>query len=255
MNGSDGDIMGAEVVMAMTIEEKLSNLKDHDILERDRLYEFIREVYPRYTDSSIRWVIYDLVKKGFITKLDPTRYMIGQSDTYHQKNASDERHRIVDELNQAFPDIRIVVFESTLLNEWVNHQIARKVIFIEVERYFVKDVFRMMHERYPQKVILDANKEQLYMYGGELIIITRLISQAPVDQQTRDIKIEKLLVDLYTKDLIAEFVNEDEKDDMIESIFKTYPVNVKTVYAYAKRRGNIDRIKEAISSYEPAGLT
>jgi hypothetical protein len=200
-------------------------------------------------------VIYDLVKKGVISKLNPTQYMIGQSDIYQQKNASDERRKIVDYLNQAFPNIRIVVFESTLLNEWVNHQITRKVIFIEVEKYFMSDVFRMIYNRFSTKVLLNVNKEDLYMYEGELIIINQLISQAPINHQTRDIKIEKLIVDLYTKDLITEFINEDEKDDVIESIFKTYPVNVKTVYAYAKRRGNIDIIKKVISSCEPGGLS
>ena len=243
------------MVITMTIEERLLNFKDNTILDRDHLYKLIREVYPQYKDTSIRWVIYDLVKKGVISKLNPTQYRIGQSDIYQQKNASDERRKIVDYLNQAFPNIRIVVFESTLLNEWVNHQIARKVIFIEVEKYFMSDVFRMIYNRFSTKVLLNANKEDLYMYEGELIIITQLISQAPINQQTRDIKIEKLIVDLYTKDLITEFINEDEKDDVIESIFKTYPVNVKTVYAYAKRRGNIDIIKKAISSYEPGGLS
>jgi hypothetical protein len=200
-------------------------------------------------------VIYDLVKKGVISKLNPTQYMIGQSDIYQQKNASDERRKIVDYLNQAFPNIRIVVFESTLLNEWVNHQITRKVIFIEVEKYFMSDVFRMIYNRFSTKVLLNVNKEDLYMYEGELIIINQLISQAPINHQTRDIKIEKLIVDLYTKDLITEFINEDEKDDVIESIFKTYPVNVKTVYAYEKRMCNIDIIKKVISSCEPGGLS
>ena len=239
----------------MTIEERLHSFKDNKILDKDYLYKLIKEAYPKYKDTSIRWVIYDLVKKGIITKLNPTQYMIGQSDNYRQKNASDERNRIRDFINKIFPNIRIVVFESTLLNEWVNHQIARKVIFIESDKYFMNDVFRSIYKEFNTKVMLNPNKEDLYMYDGELIIVTQLISQAPIQQKTRDIKIEKLIVDLYTKDLITEFINEDEKDDVIESIFKTYPVNVKTVYAYAKRRGNIDIIKKAISSYEPGGLS
>lgn len=239
----------------MTIEEKLSDFKDSKIIDRDNLCKLIKEAYPKYKDTSIRWVIYDLAKKGIITKLNPTQYMIGHLDIYHQKNASDERREIDDYLNQVFPNIRFVVFESTLLNEWLNHQIARKVIFIEVEKYFINDVFRMIYNNFSTKVLVNPNREDLYMYEGELLIITQLISQAPVNQQLRDVKIEKLIVDLYTKDLINEFINEDEKEDVIESIFKTYPVNMKTVYAYAKRRGNIDIIKKVISSYETRELS
>ncbi len=239
----------------MTIEQELLNLENNKILDRDILYKLIREVYPNYKDTSIRWVIYRLVKNGVISKLNSTQYIIGKTNIYHQQESSNERNKIVNALNKAFPNIRMVVYESTLLNEWVNHQIARKVIFVETEKYFMNDVFRFIYNKCPTKVILNPNKEDLYMYEGELIIVTQLISQAPINPKSKDIKIEKLVVDLYTKDLITEFINEDEKDDVIEAIFKTYPVNVKTVYAYAKRRNNLNTIKNVISNYKPGGLS
>jgi hypothetical protein len=48
----------------MTIEERLHSFKDNKILDKDHLYKLIKEAYPKYKDTSIRWVIYDLVKKG-----------------------------------------------------------------------------------------------------------------------------------------------------------------------------------------------
>ncbi|MDD3122462.1 MAG: hypothetical protein PHC62_02980 [Candidatus Izemoplasmatales bacterium] len=239
----------------MTIEEKLLSSDNNKVLDRDDLYQLIRTFYPNYKDTSIRWVIYRLVKNGIISKLDQTKYIIGKTKYYHQQETGDERDKIIHALDQAFPNIRMAVFESTLLNEWVNHQIARKIIFIETEKYFINDVFRYVYNTFPIKTLLNPNNEDLYMYDGELIIVTQLISQAPINQKKKDIKIEKLIVDLYTKDLITEFINEDEKEDVIESIFKTYPVNIKTVYAYAKRRNNLNIIKEVISNYKPGVLS
>lgn len=239
----------------MTLEERLLNLDNNKILARDDLYKLIRKHYPNYKDASIRWVIYRLARKGIISKLNATQYIIGKINKYRQKEVSDERNKIVIALNNAFPNIRMVVYESTLLNEWVNHQISRKVIFIETEKYFMNDVFRFIYNESPLKALLNPNKEDLYMYEGELIIVGQLISQAPINQKAMDIKIEKLIVDLYTKDVITEFVNEDEKEDVIEAILKTYPVNMKTVYAYAKRRNILDMIKKAISNYRPGGLS
>lgn len=239
----------------MTIEERLLSLDNNQILSRDDLYQLIRTFYPNYKDNSIRWVIYRLVREGIISKLDSTKYIIGKKNTYQQQETSDERDTIISALDQAFPNIRMVVYESTLLNEWVNHQIARKVIFIETEKYFVKDVFRYIYNTFPTKTLFNPNKEDIYMYDGELIIVTQLVSQAPINQKKKDIKIEKLIVDLYTKDLITEFINEDEKEDVIDTIFKTYPVNIKTIYAYSRRRKNLNTIKEVISNNKLGALS
>lgn len=239
----------------MTIEERLSSFGDNQQLDKNDLYQLIRTFYPNYKDNSIRWVIYRLVRKGIISKLDSNMYIIGKKNTYQQQETSDERQKIIQALDRAFPNLRMVVYESTLLNEWVNHQIARKVIFIEIEKYFINDVFRYIYDKFPTKTLLNPDKADLYMYDGELIIVTQLVSQAPINPKKKDIKIEKLIVDLYTKDLITEFINEDEKEDVIESIFKTYPVNIKTIYAYSKRRKNLITIKEIISNHKPGALS
>lgn len=244
----NNDIMSMWVVMTMTIEERLMNFDDSGIIDKETLYQLIREFYPNYKDTSVRWVIYRLTRDGIISKLDSTKYIIGKKNTYQQHQMSDERHKIIHTLDQRFPNIDMVVYESTLLNEWVNHQIARKVIFIETEKYFINDVFRHIYNKFPTKTLLNPSKADLYMYDGELIVVNPLISQAPIISKKKDIKIEKLIVDLYTKDLITEFINEDEKEDIIKSIFKTYPINVKTVFAYAKRRNNLDKVKEVISN-------
>ncbi|MBU1143911.1 MAG: hypothetical protein KKH92_09770 [Firmicutes bacterium] len=239
----------------MTIEDKLLQFENNQILDRDSLYQLIRETHPKYKDTSIRWVIYDLVKKGMISKISQKKYVIGKSNIFSQKNSSDERLKIVSFLEEKFPNIKIVVYESTLLNEWVNHQIARKIIFIEVEKYFMNDVFRSIYNHFRTRVMLNPDKDELYLYQGELIIVTQLITQAPINLKTKDIKIEKLIVDLYTKDLINEFVNDDEKEKVIEDIFKAYTVNLKSIYAYAKRRNNTDLMKKILSSIEHGGLT
>lgn len=238
------------MVIMMTIEEKLTSFDKNQILHRDDLYQLIRTFYPSYKDSSIRWVIYRLVRAGIISKLNSTKYIIGKKNTYQQQSSSDERDKIISALDKTFPNIRVVVYESTLLNEWVNHQIARRVIFIESEKYFINDVFRYIYNRISTKVLLNPKKEDLYMHDGDLIIVTQLISQAPINLKKKDIKVEKLIVDLYTKDLITEFISDDEKEDVVEALFKTYPVNVKTIYAYSKRRNNLNTIKAVISNYK-----
>jgi hypothetical protein len=196
-----------------------------------------------------------MVRKGMISRIDNERYLIGKFKPYLPPIASENRNIIVESLHQAFPHIRIAVYESTILNEWANHQINRNVIFVESEKYFMNDVFRFIYRAFPAKAILDPSKQDLSLYEGELVVVTQLISQAPIHPKTSEIKIEKLIVDLHTKDLITEFVSEDEKDVIVEGILRTYPVNAKTVIAYAKRRNNVEVMKKVLANHHFGGLS
>ncbi len=72
----------------MTIEERLLNLDNNQVLDRDDLYRLIKEIYPNYKDNSVRWVIHRLVRNGIIGKLDSTKYIIGKTKHYHQQETS-----------------------------------------------------------------------------------------------------------------------------------------------------------------------
>jgi len=137
------------------------------------------------------------------------------------------------------------MYESTCLNEWVNHQVSRAVIFIEVEKYYMMDIFRVIQEKY-MNVLFKPNQDTLYRYQGDLIVVSQLFTQAPINRQERTIKLEKLIVDFYTHDLINEFITDDEKEDVIDLMFQTYVINYKTVIAYAKRRKNEDKVISAL---------
>ena len=123
--------------------------------------------------------------------------------------------------------------------------ISRAVIFIEVEKYYMMDIFRVIQEKY-MNVLFKPNQDTLYRYQGDLIVVSQLFTQAPINRQERTIKLEKLIVDFYTHDLINEFITDDEKEDVIDLMFQTYVINYKTVIAYAKRRKNEDKVISAL---------
>lgn len=57
----------------------------------------------------------------------------------------------------------------------------------------------------------------------------------PIHKDSYDIRIEKLLVDMFANSLLQEFVSASDIEYMVDDIFSTYVVNTKTVLAYAKR--------------------
>lgn len=221
----------------MSIEKELMNYKDHTTISRESLIEVIRRYKPDYKDSSVRWELYRLVRDGVITKMDAEFYQIGRIRRYTPCPGSETKKMIQEILKIELPAVKAVVFESTILNEWVNHLISRNVLFVDVEKDYMQSVFRILQERLQTTILLKPSIDDYYLYASDAtIIVSNLITQAPLQKDSYDIRIEKLLVDLFANALLREFVSSHEIGDMVAEIFSTYVVNAKTVLAYAKRR-------------------
>jgi predicted transcriptional regulator len=221
----------------MSIEKELLNYKENTSISRESLVERIRRDKPDYKDSSVRWVLYRLVHDGVITKVDSEFFRIGRVKPYVPKPGGIIKKQIVKVLKSELPAIKAVVYESTILNEWVNHLIARNVLFVEVEKDYMHSVFWELQEKIQTTILLKPGIDDYYLYASDAtIIVSNLISQAPLHKDSYDIRIEKLLVDIYANELLKEFISDDEIENILNDIFSTYVVNVKTVLAYAKRR-------------------
>lgn len=190
-------------------------------------------------------MIYKLNKKKVITKLNDREYILGFLKEYKYKGFSDVNLDLTSKFREEFNDINIAVYESFILNEWINHLISRNIVIVEVEKYFTKDIFRYVQNIY-SNTLFNPTNDDLYSYKDAIIIVNPLVTQAPVNKKDKTIKIEKLIVDLFTNDIINEFISEAEKEDVIRSIIKNYVVNEKTILAYSKRRGNYDAIKHLL---------
>lgn len=226
------------------LQKELKSIDDN-IIESDKLKEIIKRTYPHYKDSSINWVIYKLIKNKIITKLNNREYIIGYLKEYKYDGLSDASRNLIDIFKNSFSDINIVVFETFMLNEWINHLISRNIVIVEVEKYFVNDIFRYIQNIYPN-TRLNPSHEDLYLYKDITIVVNSLVTQAPINKNDKTVKIEKLIVDLFTKDIINEFISENEKKEVIRSMIKNYVVNDKTIFAYTKRRKNYDIVKEVL---------
>lgn len=236
----------------MFSEKELQKHKNQTYISRESLIQLIRRDKPDYKDASLRWVLYDLVQKGAITKVDPEYFRIGRVKSYTPNPGRGIKTQIEQTLATEFPAIKAVVYESTILNEWLNHQIARNVVFVEVEKYSMSPIFRTLQENLQTTILLKPSIDDYYLYGSDAtIIVSNLITQAPVHRDSYDIRIEKLIVDIVANDLLREFVGDDEIEDMIDEIFSAYVVNIKTILAYAKRRRLEGEMRRVIQDWMP----
>lgn len=226
------------------VEREIKNINEK-IVSKQTLINVIKKENPNYKESSIRWTIYKLIKQGVITQLGNNTYYNGKLKSYRSNSESSLIKDIKLVLSKTFSNISYVIYETKILNEWVNHQISRNIIFVEVEKFFMKDVFRVVQKNY-SNTLFNPKANDYYMYQGDLVIISGLVTQAPIDNDSKSIKLEKLIVDFYTKDLINDFITDEEKEEVIHDMFKTYKINKKTILAYAKRRNNYDKVSNVL---------
>jgi len=236
----------------------VSNMaKDINFYEFDNSKYILKEDLVRYIkdntnyekDSSIRWVIHELVKEGKITKLDSSYYYKGVLKEYYPKNRSDKLLKLQKIIKDKYPDMDIIIYEITILNEWLNHQISRNVIFVEVEKYFVQDIFDFIRGRLGG-VLYNPSRDDFYIYAeNDVVVVTNLITRAPMNKKETDIIIEKLIVDIFSNDLISTFYSLSELETIIEGIFANYKINIKKVMTYAKRRNLGEILTKYVRKY------
>lgn len=101
--------------------------------------------------------------------------------------------------------MKFTVFETVLLNEFLNHLIAQNTIFIQVEKESSIYVFRFLQEHGVQNVMYKPDKNHFDLYWSkDCVVVTDMISEAPIrTDQPHAVMLEKMLVDMLADKLIA----------------------------------------------------
>jgi hypothetical protein len=148
-------------------------------------------------------------------------------------------------MQDRFPLIDFSLWETYALNEFLNHQLARNTVFVEVERHLEESAFYALKEHFDAPVLLMPSMNELFLYAGELtIVIIRLTTEAPVLEHAS--RIEKLLVDLYANNLVKGIMSPAEIPGIYETAMSRYHVNYCALMRYARRRGVDKRVQERI---------
>ncbi len=225
------------------------NINDYEILEKEDIVLEIKEEAPEYGESSIRWKLFQLQKDKKITKIDADHYIKQNIQVFLTNLVSDYAISLKDKLKREFKNIRFIIYESIILNEWLNHQLRRNTIFIEVERFYSESFFQYLKTKIAVPLLFEPSWHDFTLYSGEItVVVQNLVTQSPIDKQNHRPKIEKLLVDLLSKDLLSLMISDEDRMMMIKEIATTYLINPKTARAYAKRRKNEETLIKVLKT-------
>ena len=148
---------------------------------------------------------------------------------------------------------KVAITQSELVGEWeliqfnefLNHQIAKNIIVVEVENMLEDSVFDTLREQYPN-VFISPRIEQYHRYKGkeDNIVVLKLISETPKPRDGHSSILEKLLVDLFSNKFTGRLIERSEYPAIFEDAFCKYYLDESKMFRYARRRNVESQIKE-----------
>lgn len=217
---------------------------------RKELFSKFFKINPRLKDGSFNWEIGKMINNGMLVKDGynnyqlPTENKVDKYEPYY----SDSAKEIMNYLSLNYPYLKFVIFETALLNEFLNHLIAQNTIIVYVEKESSSYIFRDLQGQNKFNVLYKpSDKEKNLYWSKNCVIVADLISEAPLSKtDSHIITLEKMLVDLYCDKYISGFYSFSEYPEIMQQILERYMLDKKRMLRYARRRGKENNIKEVI---------
>ena len=215
---------------------------------RQQLISLLREDTPLLNDGSYQWAVGGMLKSGEIIRTGFDEYMVAAGNSLpeylpiYTPFASDLSERVA----RKFPHIGFTMFETVLMNDFLNHLIAQNTIFIQVEKDVSSYIFDNLQEEYTGTVLYRPGKNEFDRYWTkDCIVVLDLISQAPLSQEKpHEITAEKMLVDIIAERSISGTFSPSEIPFVYENVMRSYQVDRRKMNRYAGRRGKSSQVKK-----------
>ena len=232
----------------MWTDQALLKLCDKTSYCRDDLFHALLSEKKDLSDSTFRWTLYNLLQEQKIFRTDYDTYVTEKPVVLpvYKPYYSGKATALIKNLSEQHPVLEFVVFESVLLNEFLNHQIAQNTIYLQVEKDVSSYVFESLQEEYAGNVLYKPGKKVFDRYWTkDCVVVLDLISQSPLSRDMpHEITIEKMLVDIIAEKSISATFSPSEIPFVYENVMRSYKVDRRKLNRYAGRRGKETLIKK-----------
>jgi hypothetical protein len=230
----------------------LPHLPTDEIFNKNAFREAVHSIYPNCSEASINWMLVTLRKQGRLASAGTGKYyripQYAPAKKQYSYPHSQEYLDLEQEITDAYPLVNYQMWELIQMNDFVNHQIAKNVIFIEVEAMLVDTVYELLHEKHPYAMIQPTYDTFYKQRAPETdIVVQKLLSEAPAPDANHSCVIEKLLVDLLSKKLSGSLIERSEYPRIYEDVFRKYNIDETRMFRYAKRRHLYDSLLSFIA--------
>lgn len=225
-------------------------LREMETFSRNEYSQVMSEKHA-LTESQSKYELQKALDSGEIIRKGWNQYTITKNRKVYQHSYSGEAEDIADLIEANYYDVNFQVFEMTQLNQFMNHLVAHNTIFVAVEHELVEFVFDTLNKKYPGRVMLKPSLKMYFRYlQDDEIVVTRLPSETPKGiGKPWQARIEKILVDVLTDKLIGGIVPDGEKAAIVEGAYHDFIIDERTMMRYAKRKGAVGKMVDALNEY------
>ena len=221
-------------------EKILDQIEYKRAYHHKELADKLQTLRPEMSKSSYHGAIRQLLRTGALTRQGYDLYYVSTDQLRNKYTPaySEPSRKLIKLLSQDFPHVQFTLFETVLLNEFLNHLIAQNTIFVQVEKESSIYIFRHLQEQEFENLLYKPKRKDLDLYWSkDCIIVTDMISEAPLrTDEPHTIMLEKMLVDVLADRLIAGSYSPAEIPDMMEQAQSRYLLDTVRLLRYARRR-------------------
>jgi hypothetical protein len=192
-----------------------------------------------------------LVQEGVLQRIGRGKFRLGEDRKYIPENSSLTKS-IFKKLKAEFPFAKFCVWNTSILNEFMQHQPNRFFLLVEADKEITNSAFYFLRE-IKKSVFIEPTKDILEKYivnQKEVIVIKPLITEAPT-QNINDIEtatLEKILVDIFCDDVIFLAQQGAEKRTIFKEAFTKYTINQSKMLRYADRRRKKEELNQFVET-------
>ena len=232
----------------MSKYDEITNYLPDTSFAREDILTAAYNADPSFSDSSLRRLIDRLKASGLIVHVardvytKPSKNDSNLSD--YVCDYSDKAKTIINYMQDKFPRLRFVVWETSALNEFTGHLLARNYIMLEVENSGCEFVFDGVKHDLELNTLLRPTPKELLRYGeNDTVIVDRLITESPTGTSEKyALTLEKLIVDMFSNRNLKEILSRGDYAEAISDMFSKYRINVVKLLRYARRRNKEETV-------------
>lgn len=230
------------------MDRTVKSLCGLSIFDKKLFFEKVIENVGELSKSSLEKYLKKYLQSGEIARIGRNAYCVRGNLRDYEYDYSDLSVHIAEILNDEFYDLDFRISELYQMNRFLNHQIAHNVMFVFVEKELCTSVFERLKKEYEGNILINPTEDDFFNYRrDDMIVVRNLLTESPKGKkEVWHTGLEKMLVDIFSENLIKALFSESEYPAIYEEAFGSYVIDESQMFRYAKRRKSDGRIKKFI---------
>jgi hypothetical protein len=226
-----------------------NHFKSKAVFETKDIVEFYEQFEKDIKPTTLNWRVYTLIQEGVLQRIGRGNFKLGEGRKFIPE-ISLVTKSIFKKLKAEFPYANFCVWNTSVLNEFMQHQPNRFFLLVETDKETTNSVFYFLRE-IKKSVFIEPTNDILEKYvvnDKEVVVIKSLISEAPTQNisEVETATIEKMLVDIFCDDVILSAQQGAEKRTIFKEAFTKYTINQSKMLRYADRRRKKEELKQFV---------